>query len=445
MADDILIARGPADGFNGGSLTAQDQAIVLTASRERLLTGWPDWHFRATDPIDAPFNGYLNWSGSALIYDGNPVLVHPLKGPFVLGQAGYISNVVSEHRGTFEDFAIFEWDVAAPYLGDDPVEANVRADNAGVTSGSGNITSAWTRHYRVLYPPKKARYAVPKISTGNIGASKGLYLDGFQFETLDINDDPAPSAWVPPRHIRVRVRPTRLNYSTNPSFVVSTAGIGYDGAVTLTRDTGFAWTGQASLKVVVGTATAPVRVGEDQDIDVVSGEDFAISFYCYVPATLSGSYRVMVRFYTIAGVLVGTEYGSTLHDRTQVGWDRQSLVTRVPQGAHLAQVSFVSSETAPTSTDTFYLDGVLIEKVAVIRPYFDGSFGEDYLWKQGGTPGLTHSYWYEDRVKRHYILERTLRENVPLGVSISDPEYGEELRSMTPYGQGPYGSGPYGG
>src|SRR5437773_5979599 len=131
MAEDIVQVRGPLDPFTAGSLTVEDQAYVLTASEERIITGWPTWHPRYIDPIDAPFDRVLTWSGHALIYDLNPVLVHPFKRPFVLGSTGHISNILSEHRGTFEDFAIFDWDTAGNYLADDPVDANVRADTAG--------------------------------------------------------------------------------------------------------------------------------------------------------------------------------------------------------------------------------------------------------------------------------------------------------------------------
>lgn len=425
MAEDVLTVRGPLDPLTGGTLTTEDQAYVLTASDERLTTGWPTWHSRYSDPIDPPFDGVLTFSGDATIYDLNPVPIHPFKGPFVLGLAGHIDNVVSEHRGTFEDFAIFEWDVAGNYLADDPIDAHVQADNAGAISGSGNISSAWTRHYRVLYPPKTARYIVPKIVTGSIGVNKGLYLDAFQMEMLDVNDSPAPTTWVPPRHIHARVQPTRLNYSTNPSFTVSAANLSKAASVTLTRDPTKAYTGQAALKIEVATPGAPVWVRENSVLDISEGEYLAVSFRSYADVTLSGSYQILLRWLTKTDVPVGLAYGSTIHNRTGIDWDLQSVVARAPAGTDQAYVDLVYSATAPAVADTFWIDAVLIEKAAQVGTYFDGSSGADYLWQQGGTPGLTRSYYYADRVKRHYILERTLRENVPLGVSIADPEYGQ--------------------
>lgn len=445
MAEDILTARGPLDSMSAGTLTPEDQAYVLTASRERLTTGWPTWHERYADPIDPPYDDVLDWSGSALIYDLNPVAIHPHKGPFVLGLKGHIDNLVSEHRGTFEDFALFEWDEAGNYLGDDPVGAHVLADNAGATSGVGNAVSAWTRHYRVFYPPKNARYIVPKVVTGSIGAGKGLYLDAFQMEMLDVNDPATPTTWVPPRHIQVRVRPTRLNYSTNPSFTVSAANLTTAGPVTLTRDTTKSYQGQAALKVEIGTASAPARVREDSAVEITEGEWLAVSFRTSVEATLACTYQARIVWMTKAGTPVDVVSGGAIHQSTGNNWDLQSVVARAPAGTDEAYVDLVYSGSAPSSDDAFWLDAVLIEKASQVGEYFDGASGADYLWQQNGIPGLTRSYYYQDRVKRHYILERTLRENVPIGVSIAEPEYAKGGAFPSLFGFGDFGSGPFGG
>jgi hypothetical protein len=66
---------------------------------------------------------------------------------------------------------------------------------------------------------------------------------------------------------------------------------------------------------------------------------------------------------------------------------------------------------------------ILVEEGTVLGNYFDGGSGPDYLWEQGGTPGATRSYYYPDREMRHYVLVRTLRENVPMGMLVEDPVY----------------------
>lgn len=67
---------------------------------------------------------------------------------------------------------------------------------------------------------------------------------------------------------------------------------------------------------------------------------------------------------------------------------------------------------------------ILVEEGSILRDYFDGdSGGADYLWEQGGTPGSTRSYYYQDREARNYILIRLLQENVPLGMTVGQPEY----------------------
>ncbi len=73
--------------------------------------------------------------------------------------------------------------------------------------------------------------------------------------------------------------------------------------------------------------------------------------------------------------------------------------------------------------EAYIIERALVEGGSVLRPYFDGDSGDDYLWEVGGTPGQTRSYFYEDRSDRHHILVRSLQENVPLGTPVADPSY----------------------
>jgi hypothetical protein len=66
---------------------------------------------------------------------------------------------------------------------------------------------------------------------------------------------------------------------------------------------------------------------------------------------------------------------------------------------------------------------IMVEEGSTPGDYFDGDSGPDYLWEQGGTPGSARSYYYPDRTSRHYILVRTLQENVALGMTVEDPVY----------------------
>lgn len=66
---------------------------------------------------------------------------------------------------------------------------------------------------------------------------------------------------------------------------------------------------------------------------------------------------------------------------------------------------------------------ILVEEGTTLGDYFDGNSGPDYLWEQGGTPGEARSYYYPDRSARHYVLVRTLQENVALGMVVEAPVY----------------------
>lgn len=81
--------------------------------------------------------------------------------------------------------------------------------------------------------------------------------------------------------------------------------------------------------------------------------------------------------------------------------------------------------TVPTWTLSFSgtATKILVEEGTTPGEYFDGDSGPDYLWEQGGTPGHARSYYYPDRSARHWILVRTLNDNVALGMTVEDPVY----------------------
>lgn len=90
---------------------------------------------------------------------------------------------------------------------------------------------------------------------------------------------------------------------------------------------------------------------------------------------------------------------------------------------------------------------ILVEKGDTVWDFFDGTYGENYLWEQGGIPHQTRSYFYEDRIKRNYLLKKILKDNVPIGIEIADPEFAvyRPVVVNDPYGFYGYGYGPYGG
>lgn len=414
---DIIRTRGSLDLFASGDFIPEDQAYVLTR-------------------VEVPTTSLI--SGSANVYDGNPI-PFAAAGGIGIGSNGRIIKVVSDYFGTFDEFAYF--DSALP---GHPFYGWIVATSSDRNTPTGDMLSAWKRFTRHVVPPRGARFVVPKIGLSG-GVGNVQYLDAFQMQVVPINFGTPPTPdFAKPRCLKVSVRPTRLNYSVNPSYVSDMSGLLYEGA-TPTLDASRSIGGGGSLKVTVpSTATLPIRLREDQYLAVVPGDPLAISFKALIENSLSGTYKVAVDYYTEGLIPIGTVYSEdSLHDRAD--WRTVSFLTEVPEGADRATVSLVYADSAPAADDTFWIDQVLIEKSSLIGEYFDGSYGDDYLWKADGLPGQTWSYFYEDRAKRHYILERTLRENVPLGISIDDPEYAAGTATVQRFGYGPFGYGPFGG
>lgn len=445
----IITPRGALGAFDGRLTVEYRTVYVMTASTDRLRDGFPLWHFRSGVPIVHRYRGSLGdiRGGRAKIYGLNPVYIFPKRGQFTLGSHGHLAEITSDFRGTFEDFAMTPVDPAwTDATEGDPAEAFVAAETSPTTA-QGIAGTAWARHFRVMYPPKNARYAVPHIRTGVEATLKSQFLDAFQMEVLPTGSPATPTAFVPPRQVKVRVKPTRLNLSINPSFT-SISNLTASNLTPL-PDATYAWAGGTGLRVSVPTGASEVTLTEQQSIEVVAGEPLTVSLRSYVPTILTGSYRLRVDFLTEAGAAVSTVLSTdVIHNASIFPWDVKHLSTIVPEFATRAEVYTVHADSGPASgTDVFWIDAVLIEKSREVGEFFDGDSGDDYLWKQGlpGNRGLTWSYYYEDRAKRHYILERTLRENVPLGITITDPEYADGLLTVIRYGYSQYGAGPYGG
>lgn len=287
---DTFYASGSFE-FRDGTFATQYVAYVLGRANDQ------DWGFS---------------DGTALIYglQAEKFFAHGYA-TFGNGSA-YLS---SDPVGAFEDFAMY------PEAQPDPVTGFVLADNSGTLT---SVTSAWSRHYRVVVPPKNARFVVPHIRFGSVAAGISQYLDAHQLEVVPVGQT-TPSAFMSARSVVVKVRPARLNY--------------YAGNLHVTN--------------------------------LVPGRTYIAS------GTVAGKRKS----YTLVASATGT-----------------------------ADLNFGGTATQ-----------ILVEEGTTLRPYFDGNSGDDYLWENGGSSG--RSYYYPDRVMRHYVLVRNLQENVALGMTVQPPIY----------------------
>lgn len=385
-----------------------------------------------TEPGEAPSVGFSD--GSIRIYVIVPIDLGTIAGALDVGIGGSIGIYVSDELASLTDFAFF------PATEADPAMAIAVNDNNGTVSAG--VGAAWTRHFMTLYAPtdnvawKRAAYAAVGVVYKAMPTGTVQYLDDVQWEIAPIANN-VPSAFAPARSLDVWVRPTRLNHSTNPSFEVDLTDWVTVGG-TLARITTDAIKGTACLSVT------GLTFGETVSHTVKSltpGHTYTASVYV---RSMDGN---------DLGMQVNGARNETGIENSAMSWDSAPLGDNVNPSWRRLWVSFVANTTTATlqltsfGTTSIHVDAVMIEEGNGLKPYFDGDSGSpDYVWETGEVAGKARSYYYKDKLNRHYALNKTLNENVQLGLVVGTPVYADSTTAITtPYGSGPYGSGPYGG
>jgi hypothetical protein len=363
--------------------------------------------------------------GSIDAYVIIPVDLGQIPGALDVGLGGTIGIWVAGDLASLTDFAFFA--ATEP----DPAMAIAVADNNGTVSAG--VGAAWSRHFMTLYAPtdnaawKRAAYAAVGLVFKSMPAGGLQHIDDVQWEIAPVANN-APAAYKPARSLDIWVRPTRLNHSTNPSFEVDTTDWTSDvGSLAQGTDAVFGsacgeitdWTDGATATHIVKTLTPGTRYTASIYVRALDGD---------VGLEISGTSSRLTWKSAPLGTLVSPDW-------------RRLWVSFTPEST---TISLVLKSLGATHV---LFDGALVEEGNGLKPYFDGDSGlPDYVWELDGTPGLSRSYYYRDKLNRHYILGKTLRENVQLGLVVGDPVYADSASSTsTPYGSGPYGSGPYGG
>ena len=365
------------------------------------------------------------------------------------------SAVLSEisRVGAFDDFAIFG------LTDQDPAKTYVRQTNGGTLAGE--YGKDFARQYALFVPPldypvsgglawKRAQYAAVGFRFDNLQAGSWNYLDAVQLEANKVGIDSGPSTYETPRITKTIVKPDRLNFVTNPSFETSIANWSTTGTgITPTQDAvAVPVSGTKSLLATVAAgASAPVvRTLVD---DLIVGRTYMASAY------VQGSPGLQDVLVSCAGGDAsvtgnGIPYGGVVgnpdnpDDPSNIGYDEgpyggmflSGSVNNFPADTWIrVSFTFVATQksewlefAAATTSDAvypvkFWVDAVLVEEGEVLQSYFDGGFGDDYLWESGGTPNLSRSYYYEGRRAKVYIIDEIVKENTPLGISSAEPQY----------------------
>lgn len=365
-------------------------------------------------------DGALSFQGDLSAIIPQPQPLAPLAGEITF--QGEMHGIVNVPHAAFADFAHY------PYGGVDPALAM-----AGATSGS--LTSAaagsYNRQYAVITAPqdypvsgggyawKKAAYASVGFKFASMNANSSQLLDAVQLETAPVGAT-VPSPYSLARQIQVTVKPTRLNYATNPNMESGITGYSEWSGATVAADS-FAWQGTQSLKT-----TVPATVTQD------AGATFTVSGL--IPGnTYTMSARISIAVgcgdvYALSGDSTSTQIAQTSYrlaqpDPTNARWrvvtvTFQAIAPTVNLGWNVLKTTMSAG-----TPSIFWTDGVLIEAGSSARPYFDGGMGEDYLWESGGSDNQSRSYYYENRVERSYLVQTLLDENTPLGITSAVPLY----------------------
>jgi hypothetical protein len=253
-----------------------------------------------------------------------------------------------------------------------------------------------------------------------MSANKHQILDAVQFEPLPLAST-GPSAYQNAREIQAIIKPTRLNYASNPNFESGRTGYNPTGQATHTSDA-FCWQGTQALKVTVPTTATSDSGMAFQVNGLIPGRTYtmsarvAIAQGCGDIAPWSGTGSVQL------GSVKWTQAADRM-DPKQKRWRTMFVTFTTPSSSMYVGMNVLKGTMTPGLASIFWVDGVLVEEGTAVRDYFDGSMGSDYLWEQGGSANLARSYFYENYVERSYLIRTLLEENVPLGITAAVPQY----------------------
>lgn len=393
---------------------ANDDEFAPTFRIDGVITIRP---YRVAQPI---LDGEVGITGRLDARVPRPQLMRPLAGQMRI--LGVITGSINKPSGAFKDFAHY------PYSGTDPAMAML-----GVTSGAllSGASGSYSRQYAAFTAPtdypvsggnyawKRAAYASVGFKFANMSANKHQILDAVQLESMPIGAT-GPTPYQTARSLSVVVRPTRLNYATNPNFESGITGAVALNSATLASDT-FCWKGTAALKVTV-PATGTGDGGYNfQVTGLVPGRRYTLSARVAVAQSCGDVYAW--NSLSDATLTARTTYAKAVKDPAQPRWRTVSVTFNASKSTAWLGLSVSRPTMTPGQPSIFWADAILVEEGASARPYFDGSMGADYLWETGGTANLTRSYYYENRAERGYLLRTLLDENVPLGITAGTPRY----------------------
>jgi len=182
---------------------------------------------------------------------------------------------------------------------------------------------------------------------------------------------------------------TRTNLVTNPNFEtnVSLTEVTSPAGATITRNTSQAYVGSASCAGTTSTTAGNLILGTSASsnrLTVVGSQSYTASF-AVKSATVARTARIRIIWYNSAGASITVSDGTNQSTSTSA-WQVMSVTATAPALAVTAIVQLVVLSAG--TSETHYLDAIMLETGSTLLPYFDGTYADAYT---GYT--LTSQQW----------------------------------------------------
>jgi hypothetical protein len=404
-----------------------------------------------------PFQNTVGLTGASNINSSNVVNVLIIGKVFNITVTGALNkntpNIANTLFSAGPVGAMTDFSVAS-LTDPDPAQTYAGWNNAGLSVP----TSGYARSWSTFFPPqdyfasgnlqlfKRGAFMAAGWQFSNVPNNAHVIVSDVQVEVLPMTTSfgaPAPTNYVLPRAVQTTVKPTRLNFCTNPSVEVSTAGWSAVAGGVLSQDPS---TTVGNIIVIddqpqsAGIASLLVTVtnsGDGAQISVpnlIAGDTYIVSAYVQADVNVTDILMTCANGSTSAAHgNAGTGYGTGTYGGGFYGGNPPSgsplttgqwyrIFTTFQPTDSVATLIFSANVTAATG---FWIDAVLIEAGSVLSYYFDGNFGKNYFWETGGTAGLTRSYFYDQFGVKSQAVTNVLQHHTPLGISFVTPVFNQ--------------------
>jgi hypothetical protein len=447
------------DGYHVTPYIDGDQANCAWTGTPELSTSYQQFQYPISGALSFYLTGVCNAiePGETFEIESPPVL------EFFVDPSGTPSATIASPAAAFTDFGV--WELTDP----DPAMTYAWWTNAQTSSSQ----TGYQQIYGMVVPPldyqvsggnylwRRAAYAAVGFQWANVPNNVEQILTDVQLEyaRTSVGSATTPSSYQRPRQLQVVIKPSRLNYVTNPAFQNGTAGWTQDGTnVTMQVNNGV-WPAdlatydnveysafQSCLVTLNNAADAGIQISVPL---LIPGQEYMVS--CYVMPNSAGITDLLASCgggsADVADLINATDsYGNEPYGTGPYGginasntglatgsWTRISFpfVAAADTETFIIAADTVTPVTLPQS---FYVTAVLIESGDILYPYFDGNSGPDACWEYTGgttnpvsnggtTPGTSRSYYYNQLRFGQAVVTNTLQANTPLGISYATPLY----------------------